>query len=215
MDDKNKTKLENLVMIPIPITIEKDIFDKDLTDLQWRVDPKSNFFKALTDYMKDGSCSSVWLTKPKSRPHFFDIEQKPFFERIPKQYSDELKALLSNCGGKLLILEPYDLSAEFVNLETLKDGLYAACASLFVQSIYHIDKTSDILYHLHKKPPEGNKRKGVSSELNQCCLSHLIFNKRTKGFDVELRVLIVGHSNHTNTPHQDSLAKWFSLVHQR
>ena len=197
-------------MIAIPVEMEQDVLSSEVIDLRRKVDPKSKLFRALIEHMERRSCTALWLTKPKSRPKYYETRspETPFFEKIPRQYSDEMKALLSNFGGEVLVLEPNDHRAEFIGL---KDSLDTVCASFFVQSVTHINRKSRVLYTMLGLPEQGIG-KFTNSELTLCCVDHLIFSLQKRGVETDLRMFIGGHYNHKPISSQDTLFKWFSLL---
>ncbi len=201
-------------MFPIPVRWGDDVIpNEDLLDLRRTVTPTCGAYKAILEVMERRGCSTLWLTKPKTRPAYvaaqeFLCGEKPFHLCVPSDFREEVERMANAAQGDVLVLKPE--TAYVKSMKTDKEGILY---SFFVQSVQHLNKSSRVLFALAGRRPQHGLGVFQSSKLRQCCLDHLFFHlqKKPGGGDLEVKVYIGGHSGHLALPLLQTLKRWFGI----
>jgi len=207
--------MDVLYMFAIPVRWGEDVIpDEDLLDLRRAVTPTCEAYEAIVKLMERRGCSTLWLTKPKTRPTYvaaqeFLAGEKPFHSCVPPNFREEVERLSNASRGDVLVLKPD--GAAYV--KSMKKGEEGILYSFFVQSVQHLNKSSRVLFALAGRRSQRGLGVFQSSELKQCCVDHLFFHlqKKPGGGDLELKVFIGGHSEHLALPSLQTLKRWFGV----
>ena len=201
-------------MFAIPVRWGEDVIpDEDLLDLRRAVTPTCEAYEAIVKLMERRRCSTLWLTKPKTRPAYVAAQEflddgKPFHLCVPPDFREEVERMANAARGDVLVLKP---DAAYVKpMKKDKEGILY---SFFVQSVQHLNKSSRVLFALAGRRSQRSLGLFQSSELRGCCLDHLFFHlqKKPGGGDLELKVFIGGHSGHLALPPLQTLRRWFGI----
>ena len=210
--------MSNKFYYTVPIPIPEKYYESkgSLTDLLCKIDPDTEFYKELLEFIIKYSTGQILLTTPKTRPSYYNNNKSlSLLEKIPPDYLKELEGLLS-VSNTVFILNPKERTTKSVclkpNSPTVQTKLESIIMSFFVQSIQHINRNSRVLYAMADIPAEHGIGTFEGSPLNQCCVRHLVVKcqkKYSDGKQHDLRLFLAEHADHTSLLDMEAVNFWF------
>ena len=137
------------------------------TDLSRRIKLGSCLYRTLLDYMTSMNTEYVGLSVPVSDPEWYQPKCAKFVDRFPKEYVDEVEALLAQ-GGCVLTLNKRKSDDVSLFRVTSEKDFTRVLLSLFVQSVQQRNRHAGMLYAMVNISPslKNSKRCVFVSETN-------------------------------------------------
>ena len=188
------------------------------TDLSRRIKLGSCLYRTLLDYMTSMNTEYVGLSVPVSDPEWYQPKCAKFVDRFPKEYVDEVEALLAQ-GGCVLTLNKRKSDDVSLFRVTSEKDFTRVLLSLFVQSVQQRNRHAGMLYAMVNISPslKNSKRCVFVSETNQCCFRHLTAKivYKNRAIPPDIRLYVRSHIQHDTLLDLGVITKWFDCERHR
>lgn len=160
----------------------------DTVDLNRVLKPGTAFYKTLEQYMYTVRSTVIGLFTMQCKPTSFNKAEnvEPYASRFPVEYVHEFEGYLAQGAWAVAIND--ETKEAIAHAIDTKEKYNSALATMFVQSVQHLNPFSSMLYDLANsnvlknlsKEDEANICKGndngyrMKSGLCQCCVKRLI-----------------------------------------